>query len=702
MIQTLKSLFSLTSFSFIGRALGGRPKDLSLSEAQAQWLVGNLAGYFRLALQRSAVEHAFAREPRWPAVQALLEEAKLALAPLKLNEGISQDRLSGGPAVLWTTDGTLWLVLRCDDSGYLVLKEGGKQPEPLEELPPVQTAFLVKRAVETESSTEAFGWKWFSKEFFADRAVIRDVLVASLFIQLVALAFPLATQAIVDKVITNQATSTLTVLGVGLLMMAVFSATLSWLRQHFTLRLANELDRRLSQRVLTHLFRLPIQFFEKRATGNIINRVHVIEPIRDFIAGAFILGAIDLPFMVIFLAFMVSYSPTLSGVVAAFLVVMLTVSFLVGPRLREHALRNFQLGAKVQGFLTEQVAASETVKSLQLERSVERRFAELNQAHLESSFHLKELSNRYGTFMSLMEQVLNGTVLCLGAYYAMKGDALTIGMLVAFQQFAQRVVQPLLKVSGLWQQFQQIRISVGQLGDIMNTSTEAYRPMASSLGAVTGHLRVEGLAFRYGPQAPLLYENLSFEVKPGELVLVTGPSGCGKSTLTKIIQGLYQQTAGAVRLDGRDIRSMPVNELRAHLGVVPQESVLFSGTILENLLEASPRASFAQVVDACNLAGIHGEVEALANGYQTVIGERGSGLSGGQRQRLAIARALLKQPQLLIFDESLSGLDATSMRTVAEAMSKISKRLAVLLITHHVPLELSDARKILITEHRAT
>lgn len=682
MMQLLKLLPGLRPVSFIGRGLGAPSKDVSLSEEQAHWLMGTLAGYFRLALQRSAVEHAFSREPRWPAVKALLEEARLSLAPATLSTTPSQDTLAAGPVILWAPEGTLCLVLRLEASGYRVLKEGAKQPELVSALPPAQASFQVKRAAEVEGRTEAFGWKWFSREFFADRAVIRDVLIASLFIQLVALAFPLATQAIVDKVITNQATSTLTVLGIGLLMMAVFSATLSWLRQHFTLRLANELDRRLSQRVLTHLFRLPIQFFEKRATGNIINRVHVIEPIRDFIAGAFILGAIDLPFMVIFLAFMVSYSPMLSGVVAAFLVVMLTVSFLVGPRLREHALRNFQLGAKVQGFLTEQVAATETVKSLQLERSVGRRFAELNQAHLESSLQLKELSNRYGTFMSLMEQVLNGTVLCLGAYYAMKGDALTIGMLVAFQQFAQRVVQPLLKVSGMWQQYQQIRISVGQLGDIMNTPTEAYRPMASSLGVVSGHLRVEGLAFRYGPQAPLLYENLSFEVKPGELVLVTGPSGCGKSTLTKIIQGLYQQTAGTIRLDGRDIRSMPVNELRSHLGVVPQESVLFSGAILENLLEASPSASFAHVVEACRLAGIHAEVESMAEGYQTVIGERGTGLSGGQRQRLAIARALLKKPKVLIFDESTSGLDAASAKTVVDTVNNLSKSVACVVIAH--------------------
>lgn len=195
-------------------------------------------------------------------------------------------------------------------------------------------------------------------------------------------------------------------------------------------------------------------------------------------------------------------------------------------------------------------------------------------------------------------------------------------------------------------------------------------------------MKFEGLAFRYGPQALLLYENLSFEVMPGELVLVTGPSGCGKSTLTKIIQGLYQQTAGTVRLDGRDIRSMPVNELRSYLGVVPEESVLFSGSILENLLEASPQATFAQVVEACKLAGIHEAVETMAEGYQTVIGERGSGLSGGQRQRLAIARALLKKPKVLIFDESTSGLDAESSKTVIDTVNRLSESIACVVIAH--------------------
>jgi ATP-binding cassette, subfamily B, bacterial HlyB/CyaB len=677
--------------SLLKKWLKGPPGASDVTEEQGMWLISHLGSMYRLALQRSSVEQAIAKRTRWASICELMEEAGLSCRALASGE-LTTETLSAGLGVILGEAGPM-LLLRKEEAGYWVLPYMVEKPELREALPPSVKVYQFKRVIETEGKSESFGWKWFSKEFFADKHIIRDVLIGSLFIQLVGLAFPLASQAIVDKVITNQAVSTLLVLGVGILMMSGLSAVLSWIRQYFLLKLSNQLDTRLSQRVLTHLFRLPIQFFEHRATGNIINRIHVIEPVREFVAGSFMLAAIDIPFMFIFLVLMVSYSVSLSAVVAAFLSVMLITSFLVGPKLREYAAKNFQLGAKVQGFVTEQVAATETVKSLQLESSVERRFSAMNQEYLNTSLQLRELGNRYSTFMNWMEQTMNGVVLCLGAYFAMKGDGLTIGMLVAFQQFAQRVAQPLLKVAGLWQQFQQIRISVAQLGEMMSITPERYSPIKTSLTPAGGRLQVEGLGFRYGPQSPLLYNELSFEVTPGEVVLVTGPSGSGKSTLTKIIQGLYQQTSGVVRLDGRDIRTMPVTELRSHLGVVPQESVLFSGTVLENLMEAVPGASFGQVVEACKLAGIHETIEAMANGYQTVIGERGTGLSGGQRQRLAIARALLRLPKVLIFDESTSGLDEVSAEHVAEAVNRLKSKVAVLFIAHKVP------KGLIVTKH---
>ncbi|MDO8416589.1 MAG: peptidase domain-containing ABC transporter [Agitococcus sp.] len=673
--------------TWIQKLFGEKTVDNLLTLEQAHWLVGGMASAFKLALQRPQVDAALGGVPSLDAVFALLAEAGLQHRVVAMAE-ITTDTLSLGPVVQRASEG-LALILASSEEGWLIAREGATGTETVKMLPSPASYVQVMRVVNSEEGQEeAFGWRWFSKEFFADRPVIRDVLLGSFFIQLIALVFPLATQAIVDKVIANQATSTLIVLGVGIFMMALFSAGLTWLRQYFLLRLSNALDKRLSYKVLTHLFRLPIQFFEQKPTGAIVNRVHVIEPIREFVAGAFILAAIDLPFMLVFAVLMVSYSWQMSLVVLAFLFIMLLTSFMVGPRLRVHAKRSAQLGAQVQGFLTEQVAAAETIKSLQLENSVQRRFAEMNQAYLQTTLTLRELANRYGTFMNFMEQTMNAAVLCLGAYLAMQGAVLTIGMLVAFQMFAQRVAQPLLKLSGVWQQFQQIRISVGQLGDIMNVSTEAYSPLITSLAPVRGHFKVENLSFRYGPQSPLLYENLSFEVQPGQVLLITGPSGSGKSTLTKVAQGLYAPAGGLVRMDGRDIRAMAVTELRSYLGVVPQESVLFSGTILDNLLESAPRADFKQVAEACQLAGIHDAIEALPKGYQSTIGERGTGLSGGQRQRLAIARALLRSPRVLLFDESTSGLDAVAEEHVAQAVNRLRGKVTILFIAHKVPAAL--------------
>lgn len=534
----------------------------------------------------------------------------------------------------------------------------------------------------------------FCASFFSNKQAIRDTLITSLVIQLIALAFPLATQAVVDKVITNQAQNTLVVLGIGIAMFAVFSGVLSFLRQKVLLRLANSIDGRLAQQVFDRLIRLPLPFFENRATGVIINRIHGVERVREFVAGAFLLCVLELPFMLIFLALMLSYSLALSGVVAAFVGLMMVMSFVAGPMLRTRFNKQAQYGAKLQGFMTEQVAASETLKSLQLENTAGRRFAEINQAYLAATLNTKELGNAYGSFMQVTEQLMNAAVLCLGAYLAMTSTNLTIGMLVAFQMFSSKVSQPLLKLSGYWQELQQVRTAVAQLGDVMNTPTENFSPLASSVVTGKGLLQAESLGFRYSEDRPPLYQGFNFAVEPGQVVLITGPSGCGKSTLAKILQGLYVNYTGTVKVDGRDARSMSVNELRSNFGVVPQEAVLFAGTILDNLLMGAPNASLEQAVQACQMAGIHDVIENLPKGYQTEIGERGIGLSGGQRQRVAIARALLKRPRILVFDESTSGLDEASAEKIAETVNALRGKVSMLFIAHKVPKSLKVDRHV--------
>jgi len=280
------------------------------------------------------------------------------------------------------------------------------------------------------------------------------------------------------------------------------------------------------------------------------------------------------------------------------------------------------------------------------------------------------------------------SVLVVGAYTVMNSTEFTIGMLVAFQMFSSRLSQPMLRLVGLWQQFQQANLSVQRMGDIMNAPTEPYSILPSRLREGHGQIDIDDLSFRYGENLPYLYQGFALKVAPGKVIAIMGPSGSGKSTLTKLLQGFYQPAGGTIKIDGNDIRYLSANELRHYFGVVPQETVLFSGTIYENLLMANPHATFEQIAHACRMAEIHDAIEALPQGYQTEIGERGVGLSGGQKQRLAIARALIKQPKILIFDEATSSLDATTAEHFAATINQLKGKVTMLFITHAMPKNL--------------
>jgi ATP-binding cassette, subfamily B, bacterial HlyB/CyaB len=290
-------------------------------------------------------------------------------------------------------------------------------------------------------------------------------------------------------------------------------------------------------------------------------------------------------------------------------------------------------------------------------------------------------------------------ILGVGAWTVMHDPNFTIGMLVAFQMFAGRVSQPMLRLVGLWQQFQQARLSVDRLGDLMNAPIEPYNLAPKRVQSGQGHIELQNLAFRYSDKLPLLYQNLDAKLTAGQTIAIMGPSGSGKSTLAKLLQGFYQPTEGRIKIDGVDIANLSANELRSHFGVVPQETTLFSGTILDNLQMASPQASFEQIVTACKLAEVNSTIEALPDGYQTEIGERGAGLSGGQRQRIAIARALLKRPKILVFDEATSALDAPTAEQFAKTINGLRGKVTMLFITHGLPRGLKVDTLFQLTEN---
>jgi subfamily B ATP-binding cassette protein HlyB/CyaB len=535
-----------------------------------------------------------------------------------------------------------------------------------------------------ESRREKFGFHWFVPELARHKTIWRDVLLASLAIQLIGLATPLFAQVIIDKVVVHHTQSTLFVVGVALGMFLLFNALMTGMRQYLISHTGNRVDAVLATSVFRHLFRLPLPYFEHRPTGVTVARLHGVETIREFITGATISFALDLPFLVVILAVMFWYSWQLSLVALAIVLVLAATSVLVTPIWREKLNRQFMLGARNQAFMTEYISGVETVKTLQFEPVLERRFGEYLASYLAAGFATRQLANVYNVVANALEQLMTIAVLMVGALLVMRNDGFTIGMLVAFQMFAARMAQPLLRISGLWQEFQQASIAVRRLGDILDAPAEPYT-LSPTRAEGAGRIDIQGLSFRYSEKHPYLYRNFSYSIRPGSLVVVAGPSGCGKSTLAKLMLGFYKPSDGRIQIDGRDIGHLAANELRDAFGVVPQETTLFSETVYENLTMANKNVDFADVVAACREAEIHEAIERLPEGYQTKLGEHGIGLSGGQRQRIAIARALLRKPKLLIFDEATSNVDTQTAEQLAQTINKLKGAATILFIAHAVP-----------------
>lgn len=700
------------------------------------WLLGSLSGLFRLPFDAALVAqdfpppttratlHAAARalgfktgacrlagldwhRLHFPAIAFL--KAPVAETPSLSPEPPSPRRTPGSskaeeepPAP--ATPPTPLLLLKSDGRQLLAFRAGAQAPEtlPLDDLAPRLHPELILVARDRaatgeneaipgfETEKKAFGFAWFLPELLKHKAIWRDVLLASLALQLAGLVTPLFTQVIIDKVVVHQTQSTLLVLGVALVMFMLFSAGMTWLRQYLVLHTGNRIDAVLGSAVLRHLLHLPLPYFEHRPTGVLVARLHGVETIREFVSGAAVTLILDFPFLLIFLAVMFAYSWQLSLIAVGLLGTIGLISVLVAPLFRDKLNRQFMLGARNQAFLTEYIAGMGTVKSLQMEADIDRKYGDLLADYLAAGFSTKQVGNSYNVLANALEQVMTLSILIVGALLVMEsgrdGRVFTVGMLVAFQMFAGRMSQPMLRLVGLWQEFQQARIAVARLGDILDLPQEPHTltpAREQSRGA--GHLVIENLAFRYGEHLPWLYRHLDLAFQPGRLTVIMGPSGCGKSTLAKLMLGFYPPQEGRITLDGQDIRTLAANELRRVFGVVPQETVLFSGTLYDNLAMAHPHASFEDVIAACKAAEIHEVIEHLPDGYQTEIGERGTGLSGGQRQRIAIARALLKRPKILIFDEAVSNLDQHTAEHFAKTINQLKGKVTMLFITHQIP-----------------
>jgi subfamily B ATP-binding cassette protein HlyB/CyaB len=589
---------------------------------------------------------------------------------------------------------TLALLVRADRERLLYLLAGEEAPrtmargqfaERFEDMVLLAAPAIAAPDDADGASKRAFGFRWFVPELARHGAIWRDVLLASAAIQIVGLATPLFTQVVIDKVVVHQTQSTLIAIAAGLGIFLVFNAAITWMRQYLVLHTGNRVDAVLATQVFAHLFRLPLRYYEHRPTGTTVARLQGVETIREFITGAAVSFVLDLPFLLIILAVMFIYSWQLSLIALGIVLLLTIMSLLVTPLLREKLNKQFLLGARNQAFVTEYVSGVETVKSLQFEPLLERRYGDYLSTYLAASFGTRNLANTYNVVANALEQLMTLAILVAGALLVMRNDGFTIGMLVGFQMFAARMAQPMLRIAGLWQEFQQANIAVKRLGDIMNVPAEPHSLAPSRAPGRAGALELQALSFRYSERHPYLFRNVAFSLKPGELVLISGASGSGKSTLAKLLLGFYQPSDGRILLDGRDVAQLAANELRQTYGVVPQDTLLFSGTVYENVAMANPHAGFDDVVTACRAAEMHDVIEKLPQGYQTPLGEHGIGLSGGQKQRLAIARALLKRPKVLIFDEATSNLDPATAESLARTINHLKGKATIVFIAHQVP-----------------
>ncbi len=603
------------------------------------------------------------------------------------------------PSMVEFVDGTFALIGKVAHGRVQLQVPGEAEPRSLsleDLLAQTHAQWLVIGKRSSVWASEKFGVTWFLRALLRYKGLLGETLVASFALQVFALVSPLAFQVVIDKVLVHRGLSTLDVIVLGLAVSSVFEVLLTALRTYVLTHTTNRVDAELGAKVYRHLMALPLTFFASRKVGEVVARVREMEGIRAFFTGTGLTSGVDLFFTVFFLAVMAYYSPTLTLVVLVCLPLFLGVSMVLIPLLNRHVEDRFVKAADNQAFLVESISGVETVKSMTAESRFQRQWEEKLSEYVRASFKTGHLANITQQGVQLINKIMTLVLLWLGAKLVLSGE-LSVGQLIAFNMLSARVNAPILRLSTLWQEFQQMRVSMRRLGDILDAPAEAPAQAALSMPPLKGHVAFEDVVFKYRTEGREILRHVNVSVRPGELVGIVGSSGSGKSTLAKLLLRLYVPSRGRVLLDGSDITGINPALIRRQVGVVTQDVTLFSQSVRENICMGQVDATFEQVLEAARLAGADEFIRKLPQGYDTVLGERGSNLSGGQRQRIAIARALLMNPKVLILDEATSMLDADTEMRFWSHIRRISQQRTVLAITHRLSTVL-DMDRIVVME----
>ncbi|WNO61035.1 type I secretion system permease/ATPase [Rheinheimera sp. MMS21-TC3] len=605
------------------------------------------------------------------------------------------------PAVGKTYDGSYFILARIKDNKALIqdVTTGQAQTVSLTMLTVMWTGellHLTKRAGLLDAKTR-FGFRWFIPALIKYRHLFADVLLASFFIQLVGLATPIFFQVTIDKVLVHKGMTTLDVLAVGFFAVITFEVLLTALRTYVFSHTTNRVDVELGGQLYRHMLSLPISYFTARRVGDTVARIKELDKVREFITGSSLTVVLDVLFSVVFFAVMFYYAPLLSWIIVGSIPCYILLSVLITPTLRAKLEQKFQKSAENHSFLVESVSGVETVKSLAVEPQMRNKWEEKLADYVSSSFDASHINNIYASIANYINKIVSLLTLYFGAIAVVDGS-LTVGQFIAFNMLSQRVSGPIMRLVNLWQDFQQAKVSIERLGDVLNAPTEqGYNPNRTTLPNLQGQVSLQQVSFRYRPDSAPILNNVSLDINTGERIGIVGRSGSGKSTLTKLIQRLYVPQGGRVLIDGIDLALVEPAWLRRQVGVVLQESFLFNRSIRDNIALTEPGCSIEQVIQAATLAGAHEFICELTEGYDTIVGEHGASLSGGQRQRLAIARALIANPKILIFDEATSALDYESERIIQTNMAKISAGRTVFIIAHRLSA-VRDCNRIIVMD----
>jgi len=673
------------------RVAKGHGVDLTVDSLRSSYVIvaGALPSTTLIAIAHDAGLEARSIRPKWRDLPRL---GNLLPAIIRLRDG--------GVAVLTS-------VLSSPQTGQVALLENpdGDGPEAEVALDEANLAelwtgevILIKRRHSFTDETQPFGFRWLVNQVLRERRLFREIAIASILNTLFALAPPLIMMIVIDRVLVNHSVSTLWVLAGGLGLVITSEMALSYLKRMFMEAAATRIDGRLNLYLMQKLLALPMEYFERNPTGLTMSKLGKIWQVRNFLTGQLFSTFIDLTMLIILVPVLIVLQWRLAVLVFALSgMIFVIIYFFLAPINRVY--RKVAHAEQAKGtFLTETVYGMRTIKSLALEGRRLHNWDVRVACSVSARHELGQLANYPKTLTLPFERLIySGSIMAGAALSLARPDLIQVGALMAFGMLAGRTAQPLVQLAKLLNDLGDIRAAVGEAASVLNHPAEQGRIGSGLRLPVFGHISFQNVDFRYSQSAPLALNGVSFEIQPGTIFGIMGRSGSGKTTITRLLQGLNPKYEGMLKIDGMDLKEMDLRHLRTNIGVVAQENFLFSGTVRENIGIARPNATFAEIVRAAQLAGAEEFIERMPRGYDTFLEEGGSNLSGGQRQRLAIARALVVDPPVLILDEATSALDAESEAIINANLLRIAQSRTIIAVSHRLSM-LVPADAILVME----